>query len=166
MIRIVPILVGGALIACSQEAPSEKTRAEPAKAAAAAPKTNACTAPALASTDKAVAESSAVFRETKANFSAAFASACAKGLLKDQALIDPEAPDQARLFLLNAPESNVASIYLPRKGSKGMVLEYYFVTPDGQTHVPPADELEEAIYCSVHGATPQEEEESGRCLPD
>ena len=29
-----------------------------------------------------------------------------------------------------------------------------------------ADELEEAIYCSVHGATPEEQEESGRCLVD
>lgn len=166
MIRILPILVGGALIACSQEAPSEESRAEPTKAAVAAPSTKQCTPPALASTDKAVDESSAVFRATKANFAAAFASACAKGLLKDKALIDPEAADQARLFLLNAPDSNVASIYLPRERAKGMVLEYYFVTADGQTHVPPADQLEEAIYCSVHGATLEEEESSGRCLVD
>ena len=166
MIRILPILVGGALMACSQEAPSEKTRAEPAKAAAAAPKTQECAPPALASTDKAVAESSSAFRDTKANFATAYASACAKGLLKDAALIDPEAADKTRLFLRNAPESNVASIYLSQDVGNRMVLEYYFVTPDGKTHVPPADEIEEAIYCNVHGATPEEEESSGRCLVD
>jgi hypothetical protein len=164
--RLLPLVVGAALIACRQEAAAENSLAERADNAATAKPVSQCESPALASTDKAVAESSAVFRATAANFAAAFASACAKGLLKDQALIDPEAADQARLFLLNAPESNVASIYLPRDGAKGMVLEYHFVTPDGQSHVPPADELEEAIYCSVRGATPEEQESSGRCLVD
>jgi hypothetical protein len=46
------------------------------------------------------------------------------------------------------------------------VLEYPFLTADGVTHTPSAAELGEAIFCAVQGASQQEEEESGRCLPD
>jgi len=166
MTKYLPLLLGAALIACRQEAAPENALAERADNAAAAKPASQCEPPALASTDKAIGEDSAVFRETRANFSAAYASACAKGLLKDTTLIDPKAADQGRLFLLNAPESNVASIYPSEIAANRMVLEYYFLTSDGQTHVPPAEDLEEAIYCSVHGATPEEQETSGRCLPD
>ena len=104
----------------------------------------------------AFAPTSKAFKATSANFARAHAKACANGLLKLRKL-------PSRLVLHNAPEANVASIYM----SKGRtILEYYFVTPDGRRHVPDAAELHEAIYCSVRGATPQEEEESGRCLPD
>jgi hypothetical protein len=47
-----------------------------------------------------------------------------------------------------------------------MVLEYPFLTTDGKTQVPTSNELEEAIYCAVVGATPEEQESSGRCLVD
>jgi hypothetical protein len=47
-----------------------------------------------------------------------------------------------------------------------MVLEYPFLTIDGKSQVPTADELEEAIYCAVRGTTPEEREASGRCLVD
>ncbi len=47
-----------------------------------------------------------------------------------------------------------------------MVLEYPFLTADGATHVPSTSEFGEAIFCTVHGASQQEEEASGRCLPD
>ena len=80
--------------------------------------------------------------------------------------MDPEAADSDTLFLLNAPEANIASIYLSETDGKRMVLEYAFVTPDGQSHVPPVEDLEEAIHCKVIGATPEEEERIGRCLPD
>ena len=95
-------------------------------------------------------------RRTSANFAKAYAKACVEGLIKGQAL-------PRRLFLLNAPAANVASIY--RSGSR-TVLEYHFVAEDGKAYVPTADELHEAIYCTVHGASAKEQEEDGRCLPD
>jgi hypothetical protein len=104
----------------------------------------------------AFAPKSKAFNATSANFARAYAKACAGGLLKSGKLPD-------RLVLHNAPEANVASIY---SNNGRTVLEYYFITPDGRRHVPDVAELHEAIYCSVRGATPQEEEESGRCLPD
>ena len=161
MINSLPLLLGAVLVACSQDLSPENNGAN---GAAAAKPTSQCEPPTLGSEDKALAEGSALFRETKANFSAAFASACAKGLLKESPLIDPTA-DRGRLFLLNAPDANVASIYLPN-GTKRMVLEFPFLTHDGRTNVPSANDLEEAIYCSVHGATAEEQESSGRCLVD
>lgn len=104
----------------------------------------------------------ALLKQVKASFSQAYAKACAKGILKSESLLPDEA--RGRLYLLNAPEANVASIYTADNGQ--ILLEYYFVTTDGKTHVPPAEELEEAIYCRVVGATEAEQEESGRCLPD
>lgn len=104
----------------------------------------------------------ALLKQVKAGFSQAYAKACAKGILKSESLLPEEA--RGRLYLLNAPEANVASIYTADNGR--ILLEYYFVTTDGKTHVPPAEELEEAIYCAVVGATEAEQEESGRCLPD
>lgn len=104
----------------------------------------------------------ALLKQVKASFSQAYAKACAKGILKSESLLPKEA--RGRLYLLNAPEANVASIYTADNGQT--LLEYYFVTADGKTHVPPAEELEEAIYCRVVGATEAEQEESGRCLPD
>ena len=71
-----------------------------------------------------------------------------------------------KLFLINAPEANVASIYLSDVDGSRMVLEYPFLTTDGKSQVPTAGELEEAIYCAVRGATPEEQEASGRCLVD
>jgi len=104
----------------------------------------------------AFAPKSKAFKSTSANFARAYAKACADGLLKPRDI-------PSRLVLHNAPEANVASIYV--SGGR-TVLEYYFITPDGRRHVPGVEVLHEAIYCSVRGATPQEEEESGRCLPD
>jgi Domain of unknown function (DUF4262) len=104
------------------------------------------------------------FRATQANFAAAYAQACRSGMLHGDGL-------GGRLFLRNAPNANVAGLY--RDGEEGapaasrrLVLEYPFVTDDGIAHVPAAEELGEAIYCHVHGASPREQEETGRCLPD
>jgi len=102
------------------------------------------------------APSSKAFKTTSANFAKAYAKACADGLLESEKL-------PSRLMLRNAPEANVASIY-PSEGRT--VLEFHFITPDGALHIPGVDDLHEAIFCSVRGATAQEEEESGRCLPD
>ena len=98
------------------------------------------------------------FRETGANFRSAYAKACAGGLMNSKPLAASR-----RLFLINAPEANVASIY-SKEGRT--VLEYAFVTPDKRVHVPTADELHEAIYCAIVGATPEEQERDGRCLVD
>ena len=104
---------------------------------------------------------------TKANFAAAYQKSCQIGLLRDEALMDAEAGQPTQLLLHNAPEANIISIYSRGRGSEPgpMVLEYHFVSHEG-VHVPSVEDLEEAIYCTVKGATPQEEEESGRCLPD
>jgi hypothetical protein len=119
------------------------------------------------------APGSASFRAMAANFAAAYAQACRSGLLRGRQLIGAGPADPSRLFLLNAPQANVVSIYVrddddgagpPAAGS--LVLEYYFVTEDGAAHVPSVEHLGEAIYCHVQGATPREEEESGRCLVD
>ncbi|MCL6698065.1 hypothetical protein LZ496_04600 [Sphingomonas sp. NSE70-1] len=129
------------------------------------PAAEKCAPLTLAMADNAQLES-ALMDETKANFAAAFKNACDKGLLTEKPLIDPKATDQGKLFLINAPEANVASIYLSEVDGSRMVLEYPFLTTDGKSQVPTADELEEAIYCAVRGATPEEQEATGRCLVD
>jgi len=102
--------------------------------------------------------SRALVRQVVSNFASAYAKACAEGLIQ-QPLVTAK---DRRLFLLNAPAANVASIY-ERDGR--MVLEYPFLS-GGKANVPTADELHETIYCAVKGATQAEQEESGRCLPD
>jgi hypothetical protein len=106
---------------------------------------------------------SPAFVQTSANFAKAYAKACAEGLLKKKSLIEAKAKDKTHLILHNAPEANIVSIYL--NGGR-MLLEYPFVTDFGKANVPSANDLHEAIYCSVHGASEKEQEESGRCLPD
>jgi len=99
------------------------------------------------------------------NFATAYRQACSTGILRGRRLIRPGSVPPGKLFLLNAPDSNIASIYNEGEERPGrMVLEYHFVTADRRVHVPGADELEEAIFCAVVGATSEEDE--GRCLPD
>ena len=109
------------------------------------------------------------FAQLQANFSAAYAKACTDGLFAKQPLIPPGAPHPGTLFLHNAPDANDVAIYLePNEGDRrsDMLLEYRFVTADGETHVPSAADLKEAIYCDTVGASEQEEDDSGRCLVD
>ena len=155
-------LAGLALAACGRPADPEGNSATVANVAEKA--ADHCFSPTLAITDNAQLQS-ALMDETKANFATAFKNACEKGLL-EKPLIDPKAADQDKLLLVNAPEANVASIYLSDVDGSRMVLEYPFLTTDGKTQVPSAGELEEAIYCAVIGATPEEQESSGRCLVD
>src|SRR6185503_7319397 len=101
---------------------------------------------------------SASFRATAANFAAAYARACRSGLLRGRRAIGAGAADRSRLFLLNAPDANVASIYVRGAddgpaAARRPVLEYYFVTGDGAVHVPSIEDLHEAIFCHVQGAT-------------
>jgi len=101
-------------------------------------------------------------RRTSANFANAYAKACAEGLMKKKPLVTAKGANAGRLFLWNAPDANVASIY--ENGGRTL-LEYHYVS-GGETDVPTTSDLHEAIYCSVHGASAKEQEESGRCLPD
>jgi hypothetical protein len=125
-----------------------------------------CVAPTLALAGGAQSLESVLMKETQANFDAAYEKFCAENRSADKPLIDPEAVDQDHIFLVNAPEANVASIYLSNVDGSRMMLEYPFLTTDGKSQVPTADELGEAIYCAVRGATPEEQETSGRCLVD
>jgi hypothetical protein len=123
----------------------------------------------FADPSEAFARDSAVWRQTAERFDAAYRRACASGIMRGGPLIEPGASHPDRLFLKNAPEANIASIY--REGGEGgepgdMILEYPFLTAGNATHAPTGEELEEAIFCSVHGASDKEAEESGRCLPD
>ena len=113
---------------------------------------------------------STAFRQLEANFAAAYRASCTPALLQRHQLVVTGAAEPDRLRVKNAPDANVASIYLD--GEEGapasrrhMVLEYHFVS-GGETQVPTTSELREAIFCEVQGATQQEEEASGRCLPD
>lgn len=150
------------LAACQPEAPSD---ANEAAANSVGQHSGDCARPKLALADGARLDS-ALFNQAEVSFTAAYDRACAKGWLNGTALFDAKAADQGRLFLVNAPEANIASIYLSEVDGNHMVLEYPFLTVDGKSQVPSADELEEAIYCVVVGATPEEQDGSGRCLVD
>jgi hypothetical protein len=112
---------------------------------------------------KAYAPASLAMRKTSANFAQAYKQACAAGMLNSRPLIPVNGANAGKLFLVNAPSANVASIY---PGEGRMVLEYPFIESDGKVSVPDAAELKEAIFCAVVGASDKEQEESGRCLPD
>jgi hypothetical protein len=102
-------------------------------------------------------------RSIEANVRAAFKSACSKHLLTGPTIPKLGGVSARRLYLLNAPNANDASIY----SSHGrLLLEYPFVSDDHSVSVPSAADIEEAIFCAVHGASAKEQEESGRCLPD
>lgn len=165
MDRGLILLAGLALASCGRGGPPEGNAVS--TAAAAAPVTpSECKSPALAIAGQAQSLKSEQLKEAQTNFDTAYQKSCADKLLADKPLIDPKAADQKQIFLVNAPEANVASIYLSDVDGSKMVLEYPFLTTDGKSQVPTADELEEAIYCAVRGATPEEQEATGRCLVD
>jgi len=117
------------------------------------------------------AAGSAPFRRLEANFATAYRASCTPALLQRHALIAAGAAERDRLRVKNAPDANVAAFYLDGEegapaSTRHMVLEYPFLTADGVAHVPTESDLREAIFCAVHGATQQEEDESGRCLAD
>ena len=108
-------------------------------------------------------------RATRANFEISYQRACRDGIFRRGSLI-VGASRRGILYLRNFPDANVASIssfsVRGARGHDGTGIEYPFVTADGVLHVPTADELHEAIFCRVVGATAREQEEEGRCLPD
>ncbi len=98
------------------------------------------------------------------NFRVAFYKACGEKLFADGPLIDADSADISTLFVLNAPEANVTSIYFsPSAAPPAMLIESPFGDPP---QIPSVADLREAIYCVTTGATEKEMEEQGRCLPD
>ncbi len=98
------------------------------------------------------------------NFRVALDKACTEGLLEGEPIVDERAYVKNTIFVMNAPEANVTSLYFgPSAAPPAMLLESPFGDPP---QVPSAEDLHEAIYCWTKGATPEEEETSGRCLPD
>ena len=94
------------------------------------------------------------------NFLVAFARSCADGLLRDGPLVDQRARVKDTIAVLDAPEANITSIYF---APPAMLLESPFGDPP---QIPSVEDIHEAIYCLKKGATPEEEEASGRCLAD
>ena len=107
-------------------------------------------------------------RAVEDNVRAAFKSACKHGLLRGSTIPKLGGVSTRRLFLENQPNANVAMLEADQRpdGSWRLVLGYPFVAADRSMHVPSATEIQEAIYCAVHGASAQEQARSGRCLPD
>jgi hypothetical protein len=131
----------------------------------AAPSTASCApAPALeASPDLPAID----FARLTSSFAAAYAGACGERLFAGEPLVPANVPHPGKLFVLNAPDANVASIYRGGDDGKGdIVLEYHFAGSDGSHAMPGTDDLHEAIYCAVHGASQTEQDDSGRCLAD
>lgn len=97
------------------------------------------------------------------NFTVAIAQACAEGLMAKQPLVDPRSKERTTLFIANAPNANIASIYF-KDGATWFEGPFF---ADGQhVQVPGPGAIKEAIFCHTVGATEQEQETSGRCLPD
>ena len=99
-----------------------------------------------------------------ANLRAAFDRACGEGLFAERPLVDPRSDDRSLLYVMNAPEANVTSIYFGSSAAPpAMLLESPFRSP---AQIPTVEDLHEAIYCEMRGASPEEEERDGRCLVD
>lgn len=98
------------------------------------------------------------------NFRVALDKACAEGLLKGEPIVDQRALVKDTIYVLHAPEANITSLYFgPSAAPPAMLLESPFGDPP---QIPSVEELHEAIYCWTKGATEEEQETSGRCLPD
>ena len=177
--RIFPLAVVSvlALGGCKAEQPApqaSESAASPVAAASAAVPQAACAPVKLDLSPARFTSGRANFAEGKVgrtklidNFAKAYDAACAAGWFAKKPLIDPRAAKQDTLFVANAPQSNVASIYFDADGAgREMVIEGPFVDGEGHVQVPGAKAIQEAIYCYAVGATEQEQEASGRCLVD
>lgn len=156
------------LAACGSNASEPKGDASSQKVAASTPTT--CPPVKIDLTADRFDEGRANFAEGRVarerlsqNFAKAYQEACAEGWLSKKPLIDPRAERKDTLFLANAPEGNVASIYF---NDVAMIMEGPFVDSAGHVQIPGPDAIKEAIYCHAVGATEDEQVESGRCLVD
>lgn len=150
----------------------------PARASASRPAPACAREPELGYSEYEWADSTGVFAgdtpafaALQSNFHQAYAQACDAGWLAQAPLVDPASAHPGMLMLANAPDANIASIYLDTRAdvpaaAHDTLLEYPFVDAGKRARVPGVDELREAIYCRSVGATEAEAESSGRCLPD
>ena len=97
------------------------------------------------------------------NFRIALDRACKEKFFAEKPMIDPAAKDRDTIFVMDQPNANVPSIYFNREAQPPMML---FEIPFDPPAVPSADDLYEAMYCTYHGASEEEMERDGRCLPD
>ena len=128
-----------------------------------APPLQKCEMPRLdfSSVEKLTAKDRARFTD---NFRVAFDKACTEKLFEDGYLTDKRAYDRSVLYVVAANEANIASIYFAPSGAPPTtMMEVPFGDPP---QIPSVEDLHETIYCWAKGATPEEEETSGRCLPD
>lgn len=98
-----------------------------------------------------------------ADFRSAFDEACGEGLMAKRPLVDPRAADRSALFVKDAPDSNVVSIYFDSTARPPrMILE----GPFGAVGTPSIQDIHEALYCALNGPTREDVEVGGRCLVD
>ena len=98
------------------------------------------------------------------NFRIAFDKACAEKLIDGGLLTDEKSYDRSVIYVVGANEANISSIYFaPSAAPPATMMEVPFGDPP---QIPSAEELHETIYCWTKGATEEEQETSGRCLPD
>jgi hypothetical protein len=102
--------------------------------------------------------------ELTTRFRAATAQACVAGTFAVEPLVDARSEDKATIFISTAPEANVTAIYFAPSGAPPATMMEVPFGPDRR--LPDVEELREAIHCWIVGATPEEEETSGRCLVD
>lgn len=163
-LRILPLALS--LAACgNQPAGNTMTNAPATAPTQAVPKTSPqrCDMPKLdfRAADTLREKDRARFTE---NFRIALDKACSEGLLEGDPLIDERAHVKDTIFVMNAPEANVTSLYFGSSAAPpAMLLESPFGDPP---QIPSVEDLHEAIYCWTKGATEEEQETSGRCLPD
>ena len=98
------------------------------------------------------------------NFRVAFDKACSEKLIADGSLTDERSYDRSVIHVVGANEANITSIYFAPSGAPPTTM---MEVPFGdQRQIPSAEELHETIYCWEKGATEEEQETTGRCLPD
>jgi hypothetical protein len=177
-VRALALLVILGTAGCQEKAGGPDNGAEqaPANASAEATPNDACgpvpelrLAVEFEDVERRFQPGSVPFVRTADNFRAAFDRSCREGLFKSRKLVVPGPDQETALMLRNAPDANVASIYEdePDASDAGhTILEYAFVNGSGAVAIPTADELAEAMFCHVQGPSPEEQTQSGRCLPD
>lgn len=104
---------------------------------------------------------------TEDSFREAYAMACRAGIVRGHR-IGEGAADPTQLIMRYDPESSGPIIYVEpavETGTSGRraILKFRFFDANHHYLWPMVSEINEAIYCHVHGATPREREESGRC---
>jgi hypothetical protein len=109
------------------------------------------------------------FVRLRTNVRTAFQRACDNGLIAGANVPKLDNAPLRSLKFENIPDGNAASLLaeqLPGGAGWRLVLQHPFVASDGSVNVPTVAEIEEAIFCTVKGASRKEQEETGRCLVD